>query len=219
VPACAEGAIQIVDGKARLMADNLCDGLGACLGDCPREAITIEQRDTDAFDEEEVKKVQAAQTAGIAAKSAHGHGGCPSSRLMKLDSKEAKPAEEGASRQSRLGNWPVQLNLVPPTAPFLAEANLLLAADCAPFAYADFHRDFLNDRTLVIGCPKLDDGQVYLDKLTRMLQENDIKSLTVVRMEVPCCSGLVAIAQQALAASGKQIPFETVTIGIKGERK
>jgi len=219
VPACAEGAIQIVDGKARLVADNLCDGLGACLGDCPREAITIEQRDTDAFDEEEVKKVQAAQTARTAAKSAHGHGGCPSSRLMKLDSKEAKPAEEGASRQSRLGNWPVQLNLVPPTAPFLAEADLLLAADCAPFAYADFHRDFLNDRTLVIGCPKLDDGQVYLEKLTRMLQENDIKSLTVVRMEVPCCSGLVAIAQQALAASGKQIPFETVTIGIKGERK
>jgi hypothetical protein len=138
---------------------------------------------------------------------------------MKLDSKEAKPAEQGVSRQSRLGNWPVQLNLVPPTAPFLAEANLLLAADCAPFAYADFHRDFLNDRTLVIGCPKLDDGQAYLDKLTRMLQENDIKSLTVVRMEVPCCSGLVTIAQQALAASGKQIPFETVTIGIKGERK
>jgi Fe-S-cluster-containing hydrogenase component 2 len=219
VPACAEGAIQIVDGKARLVADNLCDGLGACLGDCPRDAITIEQRDTDAFDEEEVKKVQATQAAGIAAKSAHGHGGCPSSRLMKLDSKEAKPAEEGASRQSRLGNWPVQLNLVPPTAPFLAEADLLLAADCAPFAYADFHRDFLNDRTLVIGCPKLDDGQAYLDKLTRMLQENDIKSLTVVRMEVPCCSGLVTIAQQALAASGKQIPFETVTIGIKGERR
>lgn len=219
VPACAEGAIQIVDGKARLVADNLCDGLGACLGDCPRDAITIEQRDTDAFDEEEVKKVQATQAAATAAKSAHGHGGCPSSRLMKLDSKEAKPAEQGVSRQSRLGNWPVQLNLVPPTAPFLAEANLLLAADCAPFAYADFHRDFLNDRTLVIGCPKLDDGQAYLDKLTRMLQENDIKSLTVVRMEVPCCSGLVTIAQQALAASGKQIPFETVTIGIKGERK
>ncbi|MEZ4599472.1 MAG: 4Fe-4S binding protein [Syntrophotaleaceae bacterium] len=219
VPACAEGAIQIVDGKARLVADNLCDGLGACLGDCPKGAITIEQRDADEFDETEVKKVQEKSSAKVAAKSHHGHGGCPSSRLMKLESGAAKPSEEGASRQSRLGTWPVQLSLVPPSAPFLENSDLLLAADCAPFAYADFHRDFLNDKTLVIGCPKLDDGQAYLEKLTRMLQENTIRSLTVIRMEVPCCSGLVAIAQQALAASGKQIPLETVTIGIKGERK
>lgn len=213
VPACAEGAIQIIDGKARLVAENLCDGLGACLGDCPRDAITMEQREANEFDEEAVEKA-----AKASARPAPAHGGCPSSRAMNLTPKPETGGSE-ASRQSRLGNWPVQLNLVPPTAPFLQEADLLLAADCAPFAYADFHKDFLNDKTLVIGCPKLDDGQVYLEKLTRMLQENTINSLTVVRMEVPCCSGLATIAQQALAASGKQIPFETVTIGIKGERK
>jgi Fe-S-cluster-containing hydrogenase component 2 len=219
VPACAEGAIRIIDGKAKLVADNLCDGLGACLGDCPQGAITIEQREADAFDEEEVKKVQEKTAARNAAKSHHGHGGCPSSHMMKLESGENKAADEGGSRQSRLGTWPVQLSLVPPTAPFLDNSDLLLAADCVPFAYADFHRDFLQDKTLVIGCPKLDDGQVYLEKLTRMLQENTINSLTVIRMEVPCCSGLVAIARQALAASGKQISFETVTIGIKGDGK
>ena len=213
VPACAEGAIQIVDGKARLVAENLCDGIGACLGDCPHGAITLEQREADNFDEEAVQK--AAKTA---ARPAPAHGGCPSSRALSLSPKRETAGPE-SSRQSRLGNWPVQLNLVSPSAPFLQEADLLLAADCAPFAYADFHQDFLNDKTLVIGCPKLDDGQVYLEKLTRMLQENTIKSLTVVRMEVPCCSGLVTIAQQALAASGKQIPFEIATIGIKGERK
>lgn len=215
VPGCAEGAIQIIDGKARLVADNLCDGLGACLGDCPRGAITLEQREADVFDEEQVHKSKAGKTA---ARPSHSHGGCPSARLMNLSSRENTPVEEGASRQSRLGTWPVQLSLIPPTAAFLEDADLLLAADCAPFAYADFHRDFLSGKTLLIGCPKLDDGQAYLEKMTAILRQNNIRSLTVIRMEVPCCRGLVSIAQQALAASGKDIPLETVNIGIKGDR-
>lgn len=127
--------------------------------------------------------------------------------------------EEAGVRPSQLRQWPVQMHLVPPTAPFLKDADLLLAADCVPFAYADFHKDFLKDKALLIGCPKLDDGQAYLQKLTAMLKGNNIRSLTVLHMEVPCCSGLIAIARQALAASGKDIPLETIRIGIQGERK
>jgi Fe-S-cluster-containing hydrogenase component 2 len=221
VPACAEGAIRIVDGKARLIADNLCDGLGACLGDCPMDAITIEQREADEFDEEAVEEHLSAEKEkpAPAAHSSH-HGGCPSARLMTFGKEESSPAkEETDSRQSQLRQWPVQMHLVPPSAPFLKDADLLLAADCVPFAYADFHRDFLRDKALLIGCPKLDDGQAYLHKLTAILENNDIKSLTVMHMEVPCCSGLIAIARQAVAASGKDVPLETVRIGIQGERK
>jgi Fe-S-cluster-containing hydrogenase component 2 len=221
VPACAEGAIRIVDGKARLIADNLCDGLGACLGDCPLDAITIEQREADEFDEEAVEEHLSAklEKPAPAAHSSH-HGGCPSARLMTFGKEESSPAkEEIGNRQSQLRQWPVQMHLVPPSAPFLKDADLLLAADCVPFAYADFHRDFLRDKALLIGCPKLDDGQAYLNKLTAILENNDIKSLTVMHMEVPCCSGLIAIARQAVAASGKGVPLETVRIGIQGERK
>lgn len=218
VPACVEGAIRIVDGKARLVADNLCDGLGACLGHCPWGAIALERRGTEAFDEEKVRQANAHQAGKTAARSAQDQGGCPSARMRDLSSTNSIPAEAGAALQSRLGNWPVQLGLIPPTAPFLENADLLLAADCAPFSYEDFHRDFLNGKTLLIGCPKLDDGQAYLEKMTAILGQNTIRSLTVIRMEVPCCSGLVTIARQALAASGKDIPLETVSIGIKGDR-
>jgi Fe-S-cluster-containing hydrogenase component 2 len=221
VPACAEGAIRIVDGKARLIADNLCDGLGACLGDCPMDAITIEQREADEFDEEAVEEHLAAsgEEKPAAAHSSH-QGGCPSARLMTFGKEESAPAAEGpGSRQSQLRQWPVQMHLVPPSAPFLRDADLLLAADCVPFAYADFHRDFLQGKALLIGCPKLDDGQAYLHKLTAILENNDIKTLTVMHMEVPCCSGLIAIARQALAASGRDLQLETIRIGIQGERK
>jgi len=224
VPACAEGAIRIVDGKARLIADNLCDGLGACLGHCPKDAIIIEQRQADEFDEEAVEEHLKAEgkplPAHHAPASAHGHGGCPSAALRTLAPK-AEPAAAAATgtRPSELRQWPVQMHLVPPTAPFLKGADLLLAADCAPFAYADFHKDLLKGKALLIGCPKLDDGQAYLQKLTAMLQQNDIKSLTVVHMEVPCCSGLIMIARQAIAASGRQVPLETVRVGIQGEIK
>ena len=221
VPACAEGAIQIVDGKARLLADNLCDGLGACLGDCPMDAITIEEREADEFDEEAVEKhLSVEQEVPAAAVHPSHHGGCPSARLMTFGKEKLSQAkDEPGSRKSQLRQWPVQVHLVPPSAPFLKDADLLLAADCVPFAYADFHRDFLRDKALLIGCPKLDDGQAYLHKLTAILENNDIKSLTVMHMEVPCCSGLIAIARQAVAASGKDVPLETVRIGIQGERK
>lgn len=218
VPACAEGAIRIVDGKARLLADNLCDGLGACLGHCPQDAILIEKRAADGFDEEAVEEHLKSSGRAAGAHPEPAHGGCPSARLMSFDRPSA-PAEESSVRTSELRQWPLQMHLVPPTAPFLRDADLLLVADCVPYAYADFHRDFLQGRALLIGCPKLDDGQAYLQKLTAILSRNDIRRLTVLHMEVPCCSGLIMLARQAIAASGKNVPLETVRIGIQGEVK
>ncbi|MCM2265970.1 MAG: 4Fe-4S binding protein [Desulfuromonadales bacterium] len=241
VPSCAEGAIRIIDGKAKLLADNLCDGLGACLGDCPQDAITIEERDADAFDEAAVDEhlMAAGKPAPL-----HGHppagpahpgggcpsaqvrsfapaagGGCPSARPVSIDRPVREEPPAGAPAPSRLAQWPVQLHLVPPTAPFLQEADVLLAADCAPFAYANFHEDLLKGKALLIACPKLDNTAPYLDKLTAMIQQSHIKSLTVVHMEVPCCTGLIHLARQAIAASGREIPLVTVCIGIRGERK
>lgn len=214
VPACAEGAIKIIDGKAVLSADNLCDGLGACLGDCPQDAIAIIEREADEFDEAAVEKhLQQAAPQQVA-----GHGGCPGSRAMTFTAPPAAHSENAApAAQSQLGQWPVQLNLVPVNAPYFQDADLLIAADCVPFAYADFHRDFLAGKAVVIGCPKLDDNQHYLEKLTQLFRQSSIKSITVMRMEVPCCGGIVAAARQALAACGKEIPFKEVTIGIRGQ--
>lgn len=227
VPSCAEGAIKIVNGKAVLAADNLCDGLGACLGECPRDAIRIIEREADAFDEAavDVARTGSALVSATAvhhearAVNHHGHGGrCPGSRVIS----RAVPAvdatqEEQGTRQSRLGQWPIQLNLVPVDAPFLQDADLLIAADCAPFAYADFHKDLLDGKALLVGCPKLDDNQYYTEKLTEMFRVSSIRSVTVVRMEVPCCGGIEAAAKRALVASGKNIPCKIVTIGVKGD--
>jgi NAD-dependent dihydropyrimidine dehydrogenase PreA subunit len=210
VPSCAEGAIQIIDGKAKLLSDNLCDGLGACLGDCPMDAITIEEREADEYDEVAVNEHL---------KDAPPAGGCPSARAMNFDKAPAEESADVGSRPSRLAQWPVQLHLVPPTAPFFQGADVVLAADCAPFAYADFQEDLLKGKALAIACPKLDDTSPYVDKLTAMITESNIKSLTVVHMEVPCCNGLVMMAKQALANSGRDIPFETVCIGIRGDKK
>lgn len=228
VPSCAEGAIKIVNGKAVLSADNLCDGLGACLGECPMDAIQVIEREADEFDESAVEEHLRAigrpshqQTAPAPQPQAahhHSHGGCPGSRAMTL-----KPAEspsgsaEAGSRQSQLGQWPVQLHLVPTSAPYFQGADLLIAADCVPFAYADFHKDFLTGKAVVIGCPKLDDNSFYLQKLTELFRVSSIKSITVVRMEVPCCGGIVMAARQALAASGKDIPLHQVTVSIHGK--
>ena len=229
VPACAEGAIRIVDGKAVLSADSLCDGLGACLGDCPRDAIRIIEREADAFDEEAVeehlKKIgrEPAPHGAHHDAPSHGHhaaGGCPGSRAMVLDAPpKADETTPAAPQPSRLRQWPVQLHLVPPAAPYFQEADLVIAADCVPFAYADFHRDFLDGRALVIGCPKLDDNRFYQEKLTEIFRVSTIRSITVLRMEVPCCGGIVMAARQALAASGKEIPFREVTIAIQGTVK
>lgn len=218
VPACAEGAIQIIDGKARLAADNLCDGLGACLGHCPQDAIHIEVREADEFDEAAVVKKIGKKQDGAPAHG-HGQGGCPSARIMSFEKPQTASLSVSAPQTSAIGNWPVQLKLIPVSAPFLKGADLLLAADCAPFAYADFHRELLAGKVLLIGCPKLDDAEEYKKKLTAILNENDVKSLTVAYMEVPCCSGLVALAKQALAASDVDIPLQTACIGIRGERR
>ncbi|GFE59597.1 ATP-binding protein [Geobacter sp. AOG2] len=230
VPSCAEGAIRIVDGKAQLSAENLCDGLGACLGECPRDAITVEEREADGFDEAAVAHHLAAQgrpapthnhTASAPAAGHHHHGGgCPGSRAMSFArTQEAAVSEPSGSRQSQLAQWPVQLHLVSTSASYFQGADLLITADCVPVAYAGYHEDFLKGRAVVMGCPKLDDNQFYQQKLTELFTRSDIKSVTVLKMEVPCCGGIAVAARQAIVASGKQIPYNEVTIGIQGQIK
>ncbi len=205
--ACAEGAIRIADGKARLVSESYCDGLGACLGECPEGAIAIEEREAEEFDE---KAVEAAHDAAPHA--------CPGSAVRELKPRPAAGAESAApSGESELRHWPVQLMLVAPTAPFLKGADLLLAADCVPFAMADFHPKFLRGRSVVIGCPKLDDPAIYVQKLTEIFKRSGIRSITVVHMEVPCCFGLNRIAEAALEASGKHYPMRDVTVSIEGK--
>ena len=194
VPSCAEGALQIIGGKARIVSELYCDGLGACLGECPQGAIDIEERLAPEFDE--------------AATNAH---------LKEQASAKEFTLPEAVSQRSMLSQWPVQLTLVAPSAPFLRGSDMVLAADCVPFAYPGFHRDFLKDRTLLVACPKLDDFQAHLAKLTEVLSRSTPKSLTVIIMEVPCCSGLVYMAKEAIKQSGKNIPLNSVTIGIKGD--
>ena len=216
VPACAEGAIQVIDGKAKLVSEIYCDGLGACLGHCPQDAITIEQRDANDFDEEAVKAHLAAEYE-TEPKSAGGFV-CPSTMSRKLKDKE-KSSSPSTSQdmQSELSHWPVQLNLISPQAECFKNADLLITADCVPFAMADFHDKFLKDHSLVIGCPKLDDGQFYIDKLAQIFSVNRLNSLTVVHMEVPCCFGLVQIVKEAIAKSGIDLPFKDVTITLDGK--
>ena len=231
VPSCAEGAITIINGKAVLAAENLCDGLGACLGECPMDAISVEEREADEFDEVAVEKhltsmgkpVLPHQQIPQPSASAHHHhagGGCPGSRAMSFDRpQESQPAAASGSQQSQLGQWPVQLSLVSTTAPYFQGTDLLITADCVPVAYAGYHEDFLKGNAVVMGCPKLDDNNFYQQKLTELFTKSDVKSITVLKMEVPCCGGIAMVARQALTASGKQIPYKEVTIGIHGEIK
>ena len=227
VPSCAEGAIKIINGKAVLAADNLCDGLGACLGECPRDAITVEEREADEFDEEAVNKhlQDLGRPAPIHAPAApqhhhHAGGGCPGSRAMSFAAPQAAASDTPAvSRQSQLGQWPVQLSLVSTSAPYFQGADLLITADCVPVAYAGYHEDFLKGRAVVMGCPKLDDNDFYQKKLTELLTVSDVKSVTVLKMEVPCCGGIAVAARNAVAACGKQIAYKEVTIGIQGQIK
>jgi ferredoxin len=212
---CAEGAIKIIDGRAKLISETYCDGLGACIGECPEGALTIEERPATEFDEEAVQHhlEKPARKAPVACS-------CPSAAVAEFQREEAPAGSSRVSnRPSALRHWPVQLTLVPPTAPFLKGADLLLTAQCVPLAYAGFHEDFLKGHRVLIACPKLDDLQAHLEKLTDILSQSDVKSLTVVHMEVPCCSGLVYMAKEALRLSGKDIPFDEVTIGIRGDRK
>ena len=229
--ACAEGALQIVDGKARLAADKYCDSLGACLGECPQGAISIEEREAEAFDEEAVKQHlekpagnmdQACGCLSAAVQQFEKQDtlpcGCPSSTVSQFK-KTTHRVEAGpsASQPSQLGHWPVQLTLAPPKAPFLQGADVLLAADCTAFASGGFHNDFLRDHALLVACPKLDNYDAHLAKLTEILRQSDIRSLTVLRMEVPCCSGLTRLAMQAMLTSNRNIPFKEIILGIRGE--
>lgn len=192
--ACHEGAIGMVEGKARLLREDYCDGLGDCLPACPTGAITFEEREAAAYD----------------------HAAVMASKEAKNSEKDAAPADEAkAAVQSCLSQWPVQIKLVPVRAPYFDGADLLIAADCTAYAYGDFHRQFIRDRITLVGCPKLDEGD-YSEKLTAILRQNDIKSVTIARMEVPCCGGLEMAARKALKASGKLIPWQVVTISTDG---
>ena len=213
IPACAEGAIQIIDGKARLVKDIFCDGLGACLGKCPQDAITIIKREANEFDEKAAEEhIETMEDTKSVSRS------CPSTQVIQIKTKDGIKSEIKEKNISRLSSWPVQLKLLPTSASFLRGADLLIAADCVPFAYADFHEDMLKDRVLAVGCPKLDDATLYRNKLAEIFRSTDIKSITVVNMEVPCCFGLNRLVQEALELSGRKIPFKQETINIKGEK-
>jgi len=221
IPTCVEGALKIVDGKARLVSDKYCDGLGACLGECPQGAITIEKREAEEFDEEAVEEHLKREPNVPAVHHAHQtHQPCPSAQVVhferNLTKKEIVNIPEEV--ESMLTQWPVQLTLLPTNAPFFENADLLIAADCVPFAYANFHNDFLRGRKLVVGCPKLENAEVYKKKLTEIFRRFNIKSVTVVNMEVPCCFGLYRLVKEALDSSGRAISLRQETIYIKGNK-
>ncbi len=210
--ACHEGAIEIINGKAELVREHFCDGLGDCLPECPTGAISFEEREAPAYDEKAVKEAQKNQAAPK-------HMGCPGAKSMQI----RRPAEHetgipapNAGQMSALRNWPVQIKLAPVSAPYFNGAKLLIAADCTAYAYASFHQDFIRNKLTLIGCPKLDQVD-YSEKLTAIIQGNDIQSVTIVRMEVPCCGGLEMAAKKALQNSGKFIPWQVVTISIDGK--
>ena len=259
IPNCPEGALQIIDHKARMVSDLFCDGLGACIGHCPEGAISIEERDAEPYDERRVmenvveqgenvirahldhleshgetgyleKALAFLKEKGIPVQGNEGKEeleekeekllcGCPGSAVMDLRGDKECCGEETRRelRVSRLSQWPVQIKLVPPQAPYFQGADLLIAADCVPFAYPEFHEDLLRGRIVLVGCPKLDDAKFYQEKITHILKANDIRSLTVVHMEVPCCFGLIQLVENAVKSAEKDIPVETVKISIRGE--
>ena len=227
IPSCAEGALEIVDGKARVIADFYCDGLGACLGECPTGALSIVEREADEFDEKAVEEHLAKQTAEEPLTMPMVSGGCPSARLQTFSRREAAPLSNAsqavnppaalAQSESALFHWPVQIMLVPPTAPFLKNADLLVVADCVPITYPDFHRDFLKGKAVMMGCPKFDDTQHYIEKFSQICKVSGIKSITNVVMEVPCCSALPMIVQKGMQLSGVTIPMEEVVISTRGK--
>jgi NAD-dependent dihydropyrimidine dehydrogenase PreA subunit len=210
IPNCAEGALQIIDGKAKLIRDDLCDGLGACLGHCPEGALKIIRREAPDFDEEAVEEHLA-------------KGGAPecSSCDVKVDGSTFETTTQISGEVVPIGQrqWPIALRLVSVKAPFFKDADLLVVADCVPFSYPQFQQEFLQDRVLVYGCPKFDNAQIYVEKLTEIFRNNSIKSVTMLKMEVPCCSGLQRIVQIALQQAEKSIPVENITITLPGTTK
>jgi Fe-S-cluster-containing hydrogenase component 2 len=221
VLSCAEGALEIVEGKAKVLSDNLCDGLGACIGECPQGALEIIEREAEEFDETAVEEHLDAKQ-GEATKPAEAPpGGCPSTRLQVFVSSEAcqkanQPQGQSTS-PSGLSHWPVQIRLIPPTAPFLKGAHLLVVADCVPLVFPSLHQDFLQGKAVMMGCPKFDDAAAYIDKFAEIFRTADIKSVTCVVMEVPCCSGLPMIIKKALTAAKIQLPMRQVVVSTRGE--
>lgn len=208
---CAEAALQIVNGKARLVKEMYCDGLGACIGGCPTGALTIIQKEAAPFDEaateEHIKEVKTMKEEFC---------GCPGSRAVDLSEKDVS-VRGAAEERPELANWPIQLKLVGTTAGYLKDADLLIAADCTAFSTINFQSRFIKGKKVIIACPKLDNAQQYYEKLTEMFRANDLRSITVVRMEVPCCGGLLYLVRESIKAAGKDIPLEEVIIGIKGD--
>ena len=218
ITGCAEGALQLVDGKARVVSDKYCDGLGACIGECPTGALTIIEREADEFDEAAVE-VLLGKTHAKASTSA---GGCPSAGLQIFSAPSAcekanLPSSLEAGEESFLSHWPIQIRLVPSNAPFLHGADLLVVADCVPLAYPSIHKDFMKGRAVMMGCPKFDDAQSYIDKFAKICANAGLKSITVLSMEVPCCSGLPTIVKKGLQISGATIPLTEVVISTKGK--
>jgi NAD-dependent dihydropyrimidine dehydrogenase PreA subunit len=224
IPNCAEGALKIIDGKAKLVSDKYCDGLGACLGTCPMDAIEIIEREADEFDEQAVEQYLE-EEQGRKRQAAPQPAGCPGSRAVSIrdrsgeDNTTAQAEDIQVSIRPQLAQWPVQLMLVPVNAPYFTDSHLLVTADCVPFAYADYHLGLLKGKSVVVGCPKLDDNEFYTEKLSGIIKNNSIKKVTVAYMEVPCCSGMVRAVDAAIKASGKNIPLELVEISIEGKRK
>ena len=212
VNACAEGAVKLVDGKAKLVSEIYCDGLGACIGHCPQDAITIEQREAAEFDEEATKRHLAKDKIA----QIRNEFVCPGMMARQLRVKDNQPESTHTDVPSQLSHWPVQLKLVSPNAPYFANADLLLVADCVPFAMGDFHNRFLKEHSVVVGCPKLDDAGFYIDKLATIIQTNKLNSLIVIHMEVPCCSGLTEIARRAISKNKIEMSFKDVTIDLNG---
>ena len=254
IPNCPEGALQIIDGKARLISDIFCDGLGACIGHCPQGAIITEERDAEEYDEKKVMKniARAGKNTIIAhLKHLKDHGetgflkealefleereievdfnektdihsfqpqGCPGSKTMDFSDEKINEIEESGTRTSQLRQWPVQFHLIPPNAPYFQGKDVLLVADCVGYSLGDFHKDYLKDRSLAIACPKLDSNlDVYLSKLTSMIDDAKINTLTVITMEVPCCSGLLGLAKKAMENASRKIPVKSIVVSIKGE--
>ena len=215
--ACHEGAIDIIDGKAKLVRENFCDGFGDCLPGCPTGAITFEEREAPAYDEAAVQENKKKKELQEKMKQLH-EGGCPGSRMRMLEQAEEAGSNTAAPmRQApQLRNWPVQIKLAPINAPYFNNAKLLIAADCTAYAYANFHQEFMRGKVTLVGCPKLD-AVDYSEKLTEIIRSNEIQEVTIVRMEVPCCGGLEMATKKALQASGKFIPWQVVTISIDGK--
>jgi NAD-dependent dihydropyrimidine dehydrogenase PreA subunit len=213
VPSCAEGALKIVDGKARLVKEIYCDGLGACLGECPTGALRVIEREADDFDEKAVEEhLKTVETAPKGLKMAYG---CPSTQIRSFEASNA--GNSAAKAVSELSHWPVQIRLVPPNAPFLRGAELLIASDCTAVASPNFHRDYIKGRVVLIGCPKFDDTYEYIRRFSDIFKASNIKSVTVLVMDVPCCQSMPSIVQQGMERAGKNIPTETITISGKGE--